>query len=174
MFPQAGLFSAVASAFVVDIQSELRSDHQELFFTVLTMLLNATSGVPNQLPLPQIAGPKSSAVQVQSIIFGSLMSALLAVFLAMLGKQWLNLHVERSFIDRSRHRELRMRGMITWRFKFIMECLPLTIQMTLLLLGYALSQYVWVLSRTVAAVIAAFTSFGLLFYLFIVFAAVRW
>ena len=79
-------------------------------FTVLTVLLNATSGVPNQLRVPVASGPKASAVHVQSILFSSLASALLAAFLAMLGKQWLNLHVEGSLIDRSRHRELRMRG----------------------------------------------------------------
>jgi len=174
MLPQAGLFSAVASAFIIDIQNELRPDYQELSFAVLTMLLNTTSGVPNQLPPPKATGPEPSAVQVQSILFGSLASALLAAFLAMLGKQWLNLHVEGSFIDRSRHRELRMRGIITWRFKLIIEFLPLTMQISLLLLGYALTRYVWDLSKTVAAVIAAFTSFGFLFYILIVFAGTRW
>ena len=171
---QAGLFSAVASAFIVDIQQELRPDYNQMSFTVLTMLLNATSGVPNQLGIPVVSGPKASAVQVQSILFSSLASALLASFLAMLGKQWLNLHVEGSLIDRSRHRELRMRGMITWRFKIIMECLPFIMQISLLLLGYALARYVWGLSRAVSAVIAAFTIFGVLFYLFIVFAATVW
>jgi len=138
------------------------------------MLLNATSGDQNQRDVPAPSGPKASVVQVQSILFGSLASALLAAFLAMLGKQWLNLHVEGSLIDRSRHRELRMRGMIAWRFKLIMECLPLVMQLSLLLLGYALARYVWDLSRTVSAVITTFTAFGLLFYLFIVFAATVW
>ena len=171
---QAGLFSAVASAFIIDIQQELRPDYNEMSFTVLTMLLNTTSGVPNQLGVPSIPGPKASAVQVQAILFSSLASALLAAFLAMLGKQWLNLHVEGSLIDRSRHRELRMRGMITWRFKIIMECLPLVMQLSLLLLGCALARYLWDLSRTVSATIAAFTIFGFFFYLFIVFAATFW
>ena len=143
-------------------------------FTVLTMLFNATSGVPNQLGIPVASGPKASAVHVQSILFSSLASALLAAFLAMLGKQWLNLHVEGSLIDRSRHRELRMRGMITWRFKFIMECLPLIMQVSLLLLGCALARYMWDLSRTVSAAISAFTVSGFLFYLVIVFAATFW
>ena len=164
----------MASAFIVDIQQELRPDYNEMSFTVLTMLLNATSGVPNQLDVPVVRGPKASAVEVQSILFGSLASALLAAFLAMLGKQWLNLHVEGSLIDRSRHRELRMRGMITWRFKIIMECLPLIMQLSLFLLGYALARYLWDLSRTVSAVIAGFSIFGLLFYLSIVFAATIW
>ena len=104
-------------------------------------------------------------------MFASLSSALLAAFLAMLGKQWLNLHVEGSFIDRNRHRELKMRGMITWKFKFVMECLPLVMQASLLLLGYGLARYFWDLSHTISSVIIGFTAFGLTFYLFIVFAA---
>jgi hypothetical protein len=67
-----------------------------------------------------------------------------------------------------------MRGMITWRFKIIMECLPFIMQVSLLFLGYALAQYMWSLSRTVSAVIATFTALGVLFYLFIVFAATVW
>ena len=139
-------------------------------FTVLTMLLNATSGTSNQPPLPAWTGPDPSIVQVQSVLFGSLASALLAAFMATLGKQWLNLHVDGSFIDRNRYRELKMRGMITWRFKFIMECLPLIMQFSLFLLGYALARYLWDLSRTVSSVIIAFTVLGVAFYIFIVVA----
>ena len=135
------------------------------------MLVNATSGTSNQTAVPTWPGPDPSAVQAQSAMLASLSSALLAAFLAMLGKQWLNLHVEGSFIDRNRHRELRMRGMITWKFKFVMECLPLVMQASLLLLGYALGRYFWDLSRTVSIVAIASTAFGLVFYLFIVFAA---
>jgi len=53
----------------------------------------------------------------------------------MLGKQWLNSHIKGSLIDRSRHREFRMGGRVTWRFKIIMECLPL--MQVSHLLGYA-------------------------------------
>ena len=153
------------------IQSQLQPDYEQMNFAVLTMLLNATAGIPNQTAIPTWSGPDPSAVQVQSIMFASLASALLAAFFAMLGKQWLNFHIEGSFIDRNRHRELRMRGMIIWRFKFVMECLPLIMQGSLLLLGYGLAQYFWDASRTVSSVIIAFTAFGLTFYLFIVFAA---
>jgi len=148
----------------------MRPDYNQMSFTVLTMLLNTTSGTPNQLPLPTWSGPKPSIIRVQSILFSSLASALLAAFMAMLGKQWLNLHVQGSFIDRNRHRELKMRGMIAWRFKFVMECLPFIMQTSLLLLGYALAWYLRDLSHTVSFVITAFTVFGAAFYLFIVFA----
>ena len=86
----------------------------------------------------------------------------------MLGKQWLNLHVEGSFIDRNRHREQKMRGMITWRFKFIMEFLPLSLQASLLLLGCALARYLWDISHTVSLVISGFTGVGVIVYLVIV------
>ena len=86
----------------------------------------------------------------------------------MLGKQWLNLHVEGSFIDRNRHRQQKMRGMITWRFKLVMECLPLIMQISLLLLGYALARYLQTISRTVSSVITGFTSAGVIVYLLIV------
>ena len=152
------------------MQSQIRPDYNQMGFTVLTMLLNTTSGVENQLPLPTWSGPDPSIVQVQSILFSSLASALFAAFLASLGKQWLNFHVEGSFIDRNRHRELKMRGMITWHFKFIMECVPLIMQASLLLLGYALGRYLWDISRTVSSVIAGFTAFGTIFYIFIVVA----
>ena len=161
----------MASAFIVEIQSQIRPDYGQLSFAALTIMLNTTSGVPNQTAIPTWSGPDSSAVEAQATLCASLASALLAAFLAMLGKQWLNLHVEGSFIDRNRHRELKMRGMIAWKFKFVMECLPLVMQGSLLLLGYALSRYFWDLSRTVSSVIIAFTAFGVAFYLLIVFAA---
>ena len=64
--------------------------------------------------------------------------------------------------------------MTTRRFKMIMECLPLVMRVSLLLLGYALARYPSDLSRTVSAVIATFTVFGALFHLFIVFTATVW
>ena len=51
-----------------------------------------------------------------------------------------------------------------------MECLPLMLQAALFMLGYALSNYLYFINRTVASVIG-FTAFGLLFYVLIVSAA---
>ena len=134
-------------------------------FVVLTMLLNATSGISNDIKIPQATRPGQATVEVQAILCGSLAGALLAAFLAMLGKQWLNLHVDGSFIDRNRHRELKMSGMVAWRFKMVMECLPLIMQGSLLLLGYALARYFWDLNRTASLVVIGFTAFGLVFYI---------
>ena len=51
-----------------------------------------------------------------------------------------------------------------------MESLPLMLQTALLLLGCALSRYLWEINTTVASVVLGVTSFGILFYLFIVVA----
>ena len=148
----------------------MRPDYNQMSFTVLTMLLNTTSGIPNHAPPPIWPGPSRSIVQVQSILFASLLSALLAALLATLGKQWLNLHVQGSFIDRNLHREQKTRGMIAWRFKLVMECLPLIIQASLFLLGYALALYFWDISHIVSSVIAGFVVTGAVLYLSMVVA----
>jgi polyferredoxin len=64
-----------------------------------------------------------------------------------------------------------MTGMVTWKFDLVMECLPLMLQFALLLLGYALSDYLYFINKVIASAIIGFTGFGLLFYLLIISAA---
>ena len=61
--------------------------------------------------------------------------------------------------------------MVSWKFDLIMESLPLMLQSALLLLGYALSRYLWTINLTIASVVIDITSIGLAFYVFIVIAA---
>jgi len=111
---------------------------------------------------------------VQTILYSSLSISLLAALVAMMGKQWLNRYASvelESIIERGRHRKRKMDGMVTWKFDLVMECPPLMLQAALLLLGYALSNYLYVTNKVVASVVIGFTSFGLLFYILIVSAA---
>jgi hypothetical protein len=113
-------------------------------------------------------------VHVQAILFTSLAASLLSALLAMLGKQWLSRYdssdVRGSAIARSRNRQRKLDGIDAWYFVYMMESLPLMLQAALLLLGCALSRYLWETSSTVASVMIGVTSFGLLFYLSIVIA----
>lgn len=152
-------------------------------FIVLTTLLNITASQANssqfdelshQLDPPVSARTKNLVINVQAILFCALTIALFAAFLATLGKQWLNSYAEGSLIDRSRHRELRMRGMTAWHFKYILGFLPVVMQMSLFLLVTALAVYMWDLSRTVFVTIATISAFGLLFYFVISYAATVW
>src|SRR5258708_21508136 len=110
-------------------------------------------------------------VHVQAILFASLSASLLSAFLAMLGKQWLNRYASTemrgSAIERGQSRQRKLDGIVAWYFDSVMESLPVMLQAALLLLGCALSRYLWEISFTIASVVLGLTSLGLLFYLFI-------
>ena len=88
----------------------------------------------------------------------------------MLGKQWLNRYAVGSMADRCHHRQRKLDGMTTWYFHVLMEALPIMLQFALLLLGCALSRYLWDLQRTVSGVAVGITSLGVLFYILILVA----
>ena len=172
---QAGLFSAVTSAFIIEVNSQLQPDPNEETAALLRILIykvdNTTFGddVP---PVPQWLGPPPMIVQVQAILYASLATSLFSAFLAMLGKQWLNRYISTGVrggaIECGRDRQRKLNGVITWYFEYVMESLPLMLQAALLLLGCALCQYLWGINITIASVVLCVTSFGLIFYSFIV------
>ena len=178
---QAGLFSAVTSAFIIQVGSQLRPDPGDETAALLRVLIykidNTTFG--NDVPaLPQWTGPPLTIIHVQAILFASLFASLLSAFLAMLGKQWLNRYTSTdlrgSAIERSQNRQRKLDGIIAWYFDSVMESLPLMLQVALLLLGCALSRYLWEVSITIASVVLGVTSLGLLFYLLILVAGTAW
>ena len=114
-------------------------------------------------------GPPPGIVTVQSLLYTSLATSLFAAFLAMLGKQWINRYLRRhggSAADKSRDRQRKIDGLEGWRFRLVIESLPVMLQIALLLLGCALSKYLWTINRTVAGFILAFTVFGVASYTF--------
>jgi hypothetical protein len=174
---QAGLLSAVTSAFIIEVHSHLQQDPNDETAALLRVLLykidNTTFG--NDVPtLPQWTGPPRTIVHVQAILFASLAASLFSAFLAMLGKQWLNRYASidkrGTAIERSQNRQRKLDGIVTWYFDHVMESLPVMLQIALLLLGSALSRYLWEINITVASVVLTVTSFGLIVYIFIVIA----
>ena len=113
-------------------------------------------------------------VHVQAILFASLAASLFSAFLAMLGKRWLNRYesteVRGSAIERSRNRQRKLDGITAWYFDSVMESLSLMLQVALLLLGCALSRYLWGIDTAVALVVLGITSLGVILFLFIVIA----
>ena len=171
------MFSAVTSAFIVDIDPQLKPDSGDETASLLRLLIykldNTTFG--NDVPVPpQWTGPPRTMVQVQAILFASLAISLFSAFLAMLGKQWLyryrSIDMRGSAIERSRNRQQKLSGIVVWYFDYVMESFPLMLQAALLLLGCALSLYLWGIDITVASVILGFTSFSVLLYLLITIA----
>ena len=119
-------------------------------------------------------GPPPGIVTVQSLLYTSLATSLFSAFLAMLGKQWINRYLRRhggSAVDKSRDRQRKIDGLEGWRFRLVIESLPVMLQVALMLLGCALSKYLWTINRTVASFILAFTAFGVASYTFFTLAA---
>ena len=112
-------------------------------------------------------GPPPEIVTVQSILYASLAISLLAAFLAMLGKQWINRYIRNrggSAAEKSRDRQRKLNGLKNWRFYLVIEAIPVMLQVALLLLGGALTVYIQKISPTVARVILAFTVSGAALY----------
>jgi len=99
--------------------------------------------------------------------------SLLAAFVAMLGKQWLNRylrHTSGSMIERCGDRQRKFDGLEKWSFHLFIESLPIMLQIALLLLMSGLSRHMWSVNASVARVVTSFTTLGVLFYIGIVVA----
>lgn len=168
---QAGLFSAVSSAFIVDVQSNLQPDPNEMTAAYMRILIHAvdnslyTDADPNSTIW---TGPPPGIVTTQSLLYASLATALFVAFLAMLGKQWISRHRRNrggSAVEKSRDRQRKLDGLENWCFPVVIESLPVMLQFALFLLGCALSRFLWMISRAVAGVAIATTLLGVVAYI---------
>ena len=92
----------------------------------------------------------------------------------MLGKQWVNRYIWSrggSAADKSRDRQRKLDGFKKWHIHPSIESLPVMLQFALLLLGCALSLYLWIISRTVAGIVVAVTLLGATSYVFLTLVA---
>ena len=174
---QAGLFSTVSSAFIIDVQSKLEPDPNEVTAAYMRILIHTMNNslFPDADPGSATwTGPPPEIVTVQSLLYASLATSLFAAFLAMLGKQWVNRYLRNrggSAADKSRDRQRKLDGLKKWHFHLTIESLPVMLQFALLLLGCALSRYLWTISHTVAGIIVTGTLFGLTSYVSLSLAA---
>jgi hypothetical protein len=112
-------------------------------------------------------------VTTSNLLYASLLMSLLAAFVAMLGKQWLNRylrHTGGSMVERCGDRQRKIDGLEKWPFRLFIESLPVMLQIALLLLSCGLSRYVWSVNVSVARVVISFTVLGVIFYIGIVIA----
>ena len=171
------MFSAVSSAFVIDVQSRLQPDpteRSEAYLRAILLSLNRSVS-PGEDPAapPAWTGPLAEIVTTSNLLYVSLLMSLLAAFVAMLGKQWLNRymrHTGGSMVERCGDRQRKFDGLEKWPFRFFIESLPIMLQIALLLLASGLSRYMWSVNTSVARVVISFTVFGILFYIGIVVA----
>ncbi|KAJ6495499.1 hypothetical protein DFH09DRAFT_1448621 [Mycena vulgaris] len=88
----AGLFSAVSSAFIIQIQPELQPDPNATDQALMRLLIHTVNSSIFSGPdiiVPVSPAPSAPVVVAQSLLYTSLSCTLLAALLAVLGKQWL-------------------------------------------------------------------------------------
>ena len=178
---QAGLFSAVSSAFIVNMQSSLMpsaSDTTNALLKILVNKIDNTTFPPQEVALPVWTGPSSTIIWTQTLAYASLSSSLLAAFGAVLGKQWLG-HFKTSRFgrgalhERCKRRQQKLDALESSHFSTILATLPILLQLSLLFFGIALAGNIWTLQHTVASVIMATTAFGLIFYFFTLLSSLK-
>ncbi|KAG2362092.1 hypothetical protein BDR07DRAFT_1221980, partial [Suillus spraguei] len=90
----SGLFSAVSSAFIVAMESNLSPDPDDTTHALLAQLVQIGLGnftAVGSTPATQASTwspPIATSIRIQSIAYASLSFSLLAAFGAVLGKQW--------------------------------------------------------------------------------------
>ena len=104
-------------------------------------------------------------------MYASLLISLLAAFVAMLGKQWLNRYLRNaggSTIERCGDRQRKCDGLKKWPFHLFVESLPVMLQVALLLLACGLCKHMASINTPVAGVLITLTVLGVVFYLGVV------
>lgn len=141
MVTQAGLYSAVLSAFVVQSYSLLQPDTGTQVVQLLQQLvaqnytfnagsINAASPYPVS---PPFVAP-DWAVRVNVLWFASLIFSLATASFGMLVKQWLREYLAMDYTspqERLRARQYRHPGLRDWRVYEIAAMLPLLLQLAL-------------------------------------------
>ena len=171
------MFSAVSSAFVIAVQSKLEPDtsaRSEAYLRAILISLDRSVAPGEALATPPPwSGPPAEIVTTSDLLYASLLMSLLAAFVAMLGKQWLNQylrHTGGSMVERCGDRQRKFDGLEKWPFRLFIESLPIMLQIALLLLACGLSRYMWSINTSVARVVISFTTLGVIFYIGIVVA----
>ncbi|KAJ7433387.1 hypothetical protein B0H11DRAFT_2375942, partial [Mycena galericulata] len=127
----AGLFSAVTSAFIIQIQPQL---------------------TPN---------PTLIVVVVQSLFYISLWTTLGTALFAVLGKQWIMYYIEAgsrgTIEERGLKRQHKLDGLRKWKFEAVLQTFHVLLQIALLVFTTALSVYLWTVHHPLATLVVALT-----------------
>ena len=143
MAPQAGLFSAVLTGFVIDSQQNLKpkpADETVYYLqqhsTILSQISVQLSSITPQVTIPSTSpppflqfSPLASDIRVNAFWFMALAFSLLAALLAILIQQWVRnyMHVFQRYSDplkSSRFRQYLYEGCEGWYMPMVAEVVP--------------------------------------------------
>lgn len=147
--PQAALFSAVVTAFVIESYKELSPDSSDPSTELLRQLVLIHTPLEKREAVLRLATNTSSidqgaAVRINCFWFASLLVSLSTAFLAILAKQWVNNindFMESSPQLRGLQRQHRLSSCIKWKLGIWLEMLPVFLHIALLLFFIGLVEF---------------------------------
>lgn len=173
---QAGLFSAVVTAFVMESYNLLQANPPDYTASVLYALLASTGNSTAIASIPTPASSVFSEVPVSArwingLWFSSLALSLVVSLLCILVKQWLDEYAGRmaasSQHDRhwARRRALFFGGIEGWQLAGFMSILPLLLHVALFMFFGGLVILLWRVDHVIGLLLLAVTGTLFAFYL---------
>lgn len=172
-FSQAGLFSAVVTAFIIESYQWLRPDPTDMTNQLLHQIYaqlgsERTVGgiIPSAGPSNDEAGWLSAAERINICWFLSLTLSLATVLVGILCMQWVREYQHDAALphaDAISLRQMRFEGLIAWKVPNILSSLPLMLQIALVLFFIGVIDLLWSLDHRVAIPITVAISFLLIF-----------
>jgi hypothetical protein len=157
---QAGLFSAILTAFIIEVYKGLQEDPASTSVQVLLRISMQLNGsFEYTAPFPPKYSPSTTMVTVNMFWFLSLILSLFAALLGILVKQWL--HVYSKWPEREQHKDtvvlrcVYQESFLLWHVPEIIGLLPVLLQIALLLFVVGLVTYMWTLNFAVAGALSA-------------------
>ncbi|KAJ7174853.1 hypothetical protein C8R46DRAFT_1252997, partial [Mycena filopes] len=153
----AGLFSAILSAFLIEVRKGLEEDLQNITNTLLVILIqNQHNATSPQIPAPSRFEPSSSSRWVNGLWFSSLTFSLMSALGASLAKGWLTqfsaVASGSNWSDVAVHCS-RFRGVQRWHLTLIIQILPIFIHIAFFLFSTGLVILVFQDDQAIGAVI---------------------
>ncbi|KZV89312.1 hypothetical protein EXIGLDRAFT_838617 [Exidia glandulosa HHB12029] len=165
----AGLFSAAVTAFVVESYQFLQPGTLDLGAALYALAVNDTAMLHSLAT--SSSQPSSPARWINGLWFTSLFFSLVAAFLCILVKQWLDEYKARTRASSqnpkhwSRRRAFYFRAVDSWGVPVIISLLPLLLHAALFLFFAGMVVLLWSLNRAVAGWLSGLALLALLLYL---------
>ncbi|KZV80673.1 hypothetical protein EXIGLDRAFT_780661 [Exidia glandulosa HHB12029] len=169
----AGLFSAVATAFVIESYQSLQPDNTAYAATALYILVAASNHSTGMtLPSPPDLAYKSPLSRwINGLWFTSILLSLAVALLSILAKQWITEYRARNNAsakspkDWVLRREVYFQALNTWHVAEVVAFLPVLLHLSLFLFFAGVVAFLWTLDKAIGIwIIALGGSLGV-FYL---------
>ncbi|EIN09753.1 hypothetical protein PUNSTDRAFT_143201 [Punctularia strigosozonata HHB-11173 SS5] len=162
----AGLFSAVLTAFLVEVYTQLQPDNTQLSVQLLSNIslqlqqISLNQAAPASVdPLNMSFQADSHVVAINALWFLSLILALASALLGIFVKQWLREYMAWPNISPVQHaiqlREFRYDAFQNWKVPTIVTLVPGLLQLAVVLFFVGLVTLLWPIDTVVAGVCCA-------------------